>query len=57
MIRIDDRTVELTDTEMVAQNEFEGLLDGGRCYIEAGEMIREFFGAPLTDEFLDWLVA
>jgi hypothetical protein len=54
MIRIDDRTVELTNKEVLASNCFENFLDRGMGVIEAAEKV-QLTWPSLDPEFINWL--
>jgi hypothetical protein len=57
MMRIDERTVELTDLEMIASDYFDRLLDRGYGIAEAVETVKIIAAdqPDFTDEFWDYL--
>lgn len=58
MQRIDDRTVELTDDEQVAEDLFEDFLDRGMGCPEAASATAVVFrarGVELDEEFVNYL--
>lgn len=56
MIRINDRTVELTDHEQAARDLFHRLLDQGYDLQPAADIVRTITSDRLGDEFYTWLV-
>jgi hypothetical protein len=56
MIRIDARTVELTDVEMIVSDYFERLLDRGYSIPEAVALMKDIASEqPISDEFWAYL--
>jgi hypothetical protein len=54
MIRVDARTVDLTDLEVKASRAFDWLLDEGATIDEAVAAVK-VSGPALSDEFYAWL--
>jgi hypothetical protein len=52
--RIDERTVELTDAEQAASDEFDRMLDQGYGIDGAIDVLR-FVHSGLSEEFWAWL--
>jgi len=56
MIRIDDRTVELTDQEQTISEEFEALLDDGYGIHRAVDVLEErYFRQGIDYDFFEYL--
>ena len=56
MIRINERAVHLTDSEMAISYQFDDMLDEGLSIAEAVTKLRSIHaGRGLSDEFWTWL--